>query len=219
MHICINESHFIYLGKLKPHASAGKELVNGAKVFLKVFVEVAPKLASALGIFSAAMGVLEVFTKPSQSDLLKSVNKGLKQLTEDVNNRLKKMEGYVDGRVIELEKRLMSNEYKTLHRYWTDCAQQSNEENSIDCQRHSNRLMFAHLPHFQILAEIFYSRSEASPSYYDVKRLEAGLIPFREYAALHVYTLQVLVSLFKYISSFFYTSKIRGFESLTRIFS
>ena len=161
-------------------------------MFLKIFTETAPKLASSLGIFSAAFGLLEL-AKPSQSDLLRSVNKGFKKLADDVNNRLKKMEGYVDGKVIELEKRLMNREYKTLHRYWVDCVQQSNEKNSIDCMRRGHRFIHAHLPHFQILADNFNSRSRVLPSYYDIKRLEVGLIPFREYAALHLCALQVVV--------------------------
>ena len=107
-------------------------------MFLKIFTETAPKHASSLGIFSAAFGLLEL-AKPSQSDLLRSVNKGFKKLADDVNNRLKKVEGYVDGKVIELEKRLMNREYKTLHRYWVDCVQQSNEKNSIDCMRRGHR--------------------------------------------------------------------------------
>ena len=183
-----------FQGKLAPHTGAATSLVYGAKTFLDVFANSAFPFIAGMGVFNAAMGLLDFHTKPSKSDLLSNVNKAFKSITEDVNNRLKKMEGYVDGRVIELERRLMMNEYRSLYRYWIDCLHEINVHDSVECQRNANRVIYSLLPHFQVLGDLFSSKVKVTPSYYDIKRLEAGLIPFRNYAALHVYALQLLVS-------------------------
>ena len=187
-----------FLGKLSPASALGKELVNGAKTFYKLYEDIAPKLVSGLGIFSASMGVLGSLTKPTPQDLLNIVNKAFKKLTDDINDRLNKMKGYVDGRVIQLETRRINNQLQSLKRHWTNCIQQSSRQNSISCQRSAVGDIHADLPHFMILDEYFDGdKKDQQLEYYDVHRLEAVLIPFRDFATYHIYSLQILVSRLK----------------------
>ena len=184
---------------MSPAAALGKELVNGAKVFFNLYEKVAPKLVSGLGIFAASMGVLGSLTKPTAQDLLNAVNKGFKKLTDDINDRMNKMKGYVDGRIIQQETRIIGNQLQSIKRHWTNCIDQSSRENSIECQRSSIRDMYADLPHFMILDEYFEGfKKEQQLEYFDVHRLEAVLIPFRDFATYHIFSLQMLVSHFRY---------------------
>lgn len=201
-------------GKLSPASALGKELVNGAKTFYKLYENVAPKLVSGLGIFSASMGVLGSLTKPTPQDLLNIVNKAFKKLTDDINDRMNKMQGYVDGRVIQQETRRINNQLQSLKRHWTNCVEQSSRQNSLSCQRSAVGDIHADLPHFMILDEYYDGDKNGQQlEYYDVHRLEAVLIPFRDYASYHIYSLQMLVnelSDFRDRDSLFYRKKYLG---------
>lgn len=187
---------------MSPGSALAKELVDGAKTFYNLYEDIAPKLVSGLGIYSASMGVLGSLTKPTPQDLWNIVNKAFKKLTDDINDRMNKMQGYVDGRVIQQETRRINNQLQGLKRHWTNYIEQSSRKNSITCQRSSIHDIHADLPHLMILDEYFNGGKKGQQlAYFDVHRLEAVLIPFRDFASYHIYSLQMLVSPFYIVFS------------------
>ena len=171
---------------------------NAAKAFLNVFAKTAPKIASSLGVFGAALGVLTEFTKPTAQDLLNEVNKALKKLTDEVNHRLTQMKDYVDTQVIKVEKNLMDSEYKRLFLLWKKCLEEHKKSEADEAQRDANRFIGASQPKFMTLSDKISvydpdNWQQGGPSHHDVKRIEAGLLGFRDFATLHLMVLKGLV--------------------------
>ena len=46
--------------------------------------------------------------KPTPADILRATNKAIAKLTDEVNNRMDGMKGYVDEKVITFEKHLLT---------------------------------------------------------------------------------------------------------------
>merc|ERR1719427_2053558 len=99
------------------------------------FAKIAPALGPCLGIFGVVLGGLADFTKPKPEDILKATNVAIAKLTEEVNNRLEEMKGYVDGKVIDLEKGLIDKEYKSLFILWANCIKEPTADDVNECQR------------------------------------------------------------------------------------
>ena len=118
---------------------------------------------------------------------MNKVNKAFAGMTKDINNRLETMEGYVDGRVIQLEQNLIKNEFAALQRYFISCIREPHEEEVPTCQRFANKKICGVLPKFQKLSDQYKSvRGAKTLNIYDIKRLEASLTSFQDYASLHV---------------------------------
>ena len=177
-------------------ARAGKVLSAVASKIEKV-AKVASKLSAGFGVFASAFGIIEAFTKPTPNEILDKVNKAFAEMAKDVNDRLKKMEGYVDVKIIRAEEDIIRNEFAFLKRYFGSCIRETTEEAARRCQRNANKYIYAELPKFQKLRNQFGSGKKTGISFYDVKRLEAGLISFRDYASLHLYSLQLLVNTYR----------------------
>ena len=171
------------------------------------FLKIAPKLAPALGVFGAALGFVGALTSPTPQDILDEANKAIKELTDAVNDRLDKMKGYVDFKVIEMEKDLINREYRVMSNLFHNCIKEHTEEEVNRCMRDAERMASATSPKFMILdskmktynsishnRQYFEANTDKAPSYYDVKRLEAGIISFKDYANLHLLMLSTLVN-------------------------
>eukprot|EP00794_Sanderia_malayensis_P008847 gene8847-9795_t len=186
-----------------------KALEKGGKVFLSI----APKLAASLGIFGAALGFVSAFTKPSPQDILDQANKAIAQLTKDVNDRLDKMKGYVDTRVITLEKELMTKEYRTMFNFFGSCVKEFSTKDVNKCMRQAEKTTSSSSPKFMVLDASmsqynpyipeksvnrpYFEKNGGAPSYYDTKRIEAGLVTFKDYANLHLMIISTLVNTYK----------------------
>lgn len=175
----------------------------------------APHVAAALGALSVAMGLVVGSVGPQ--DILDKANEAVAALTADVNDRMDKMKDYVDVRVIQLEKGLISSKYKVFFYDWIHCAEERSTEKALNCQQDVERNLKSARFEFEILHEKQesmdpngpsrfrythqflkeYASQYKSPSHYDVKRLEADLIPFRNFASLHLMVLQTLATIFK----------------------
>ena len=177
-------------------AGAGRALAAVAAT-IENTAKIASKLSAGFGVFAAAFGIIESFTKPTPNQILEKVNKAFAEMAKDVNDRLKKMEGYVDGKVIRAEEGIIKNEFAYLKRYFGSCIRETTEAAARRCQQNANKNIYAELPKFQKLRNHFRSGRKAGISFYDVKRLEAGLISFRDYASLHLYSLQLLVNTYR----------------------
>ena len=183
-----------------------KSFAKGGKAFLKL----APKLAPALGVFGVALGFVADFTKPSPQDILNQANKAIAKLTTEVNDRLVKMEGYVDFRVINLEKDLVNREYRSLFNLFGSCINEATKDKVNECMRDAVKKAASDSPKYMILDTKmgvytnykhdrgYYDKYPSkAPSYYDVKRLEAGIISFRDYANLHLLMIATLLNTYK----------------------
>ena len=175
----------------------------------------APHVAAALGAISVAMGLGTNSIGPQ--DILDKANEAVAALTADVNDRMDKMKDYVDYRVIQLEKDLVSSKYKTFFYQWIHCAEERSVEKGLECQKEVERDLKSARFEFEFLHENQqsmdpngpyryrythqflkeYASQYKSPSHYEVKRLEAALIAFRNFASLHLMVLQTLAANFK----------------------
>jgi len=172
---------------------AGKKLGKAAAItmhamkFSAKLMKAVPMLGPALGVFSAVMGVLN--PAPSPQDILDSVNKAVTELTDEVNKKLDQMEGYVDSKVAKAEKDLISAEYASAFRLWSQCIEEPTEEKANECQRDAVRTLVASRPKFTPLA----GEMEGHVDFEKVRKLEAYMLAFRDYANLVIMELTPLV--------------------------
>jgi len=83
-----------------------------------------------------------------------------------------------------------------LKRYLTSCLTETTDGEVRTCQRLANKMIYAELPKFQKLRKIFGAGKEVS-DFYSIRRLEATLLLFRDYASLHLFSLQTLVNSYR----------------------
>ena len=195
-------------------AAAGLGEVAGAIDSLRIggnfLLKIAPKLAPALGAFGFVFGFIADLSKPSPQDIIDQTNKAIAKLTKEVNDRLEKMKGYVDHRVITLERDLINREYKVLFNLFAGCIKEATKNNVNRCMRNAERTTAASAPKFMILASKMgiYSENHKSrayydkypskaPSYYNIKRMEAGILSFRDYANIHLLMISTLLETYK----------------------
>ena len=200
---------------------AGKQGTEFAKIALEVtekflkagsaLASAAPAIGTALSVLGAALGFISDSLKPGPQDILDQVNKALNELTTEVNDRLAKMKGYVDYKVIELEKRITVKQYRTLFNLYTGCIEGTiSRDEILRCVRRAEKQIKASFPKFMILDKrmkglkplkknrsYFTKNKSAAPSYDDVKRIEAGIISFRNYANLHLIVIGSLINSYK----------------------
>ncbi|XP_032227689.2 uncharacterized protein LOC116611456 [Nematostella vectensis] len=182
-------------GIIGQSTGAGRALSTVATLVEKT-AKVAKVLSAGFGVFAAAFSILSSFSKPTPNEILKRVDKAFEKLTKDMNNRLKTMEGYVDGKIIQQEQRTVNDEFASLKRYLENCLHETTEPSVRRCQRNSVRDIDAAWPKFEKLKSQFNSNSKKI-SMNDIKRLEAALIPFRDFASLHLFALQLLINSYK----------------------
>jgi len=152
----------------------------------------APMLGPALGVFSAMTGFIN--PAPTAQDILNSVNTAVGKLTSEVNRKLDQMKGYVDSKIAKLEKDLIRGEYETNFRLWAACINEPSEEHVNECQRDAVKLLTAAQGKFTPLAyEVKNRKAGAKVSFENVRKLEAYMLAFRDYANLVVMSLTPLL--------------------------
>ena len=169
-----------------------------ASMLLKGFGKlgnIAPKLGPALGLFGVGFSVIKSFTDPSPQDILDEVNKAVGKLTEEMNNRLDEMKGYVGKKVIDLEKDLIRREYMTMFRFWSNCLKEVTKEEIDECQEDAAKMIMAARPKFALFSDVV--QADKMPSTDDVKRIEASLGTFRDYVLLNFLCLSTLAATYK----------------------
>lgn len=182
-----------------------------------------PHVAAALGLFAVAMGLTS--NKPSPQDILDRAYKSVELLTEEVNERIKQLQDYADVKDLQLEKRLMERNYRELFDKWFDCAKLRPGQDEAECQGDSEAALRNARFHFQPLQPLFDDKLWDGSQKYDpnrdkrfadwqyiarkngngywapthgqVKQLEIGLIPFRDYATLHLIVLETLAGTYQ----------------------
>jgi len=169
-----------------------------ATMLLKGFgklANIAPKLGPALGLFGVGFSMVKSFTDPSPQDILDEVNKAVGKLTEEMNNRLDEMKAYVGKKVIDLEKDLISREYKALFRFWSNCLKEVTKEEADECQEDAAKKIMGARPKFALFSDVV--QADKMPSTDDVKRIEASLGTFRDYVLLNLLCLSTLTATYK----------------------
>lgn len=191
-------------------------------------LKAAPQMTAAIGCVTVALGFLN--KSPSPQDILNKVTESVNMLTEEVNVMMDQMKDYADVRDLQLEKRLMNNEYKQLFDQWVQCSRKFTQEESENCQKAVEDQIRSSRYHFQPLHDKFgqkfngklvynpnfnYRKSAGTwqwmnkhcgvkeyagaecLSHYEAKRLEIGIIAFRDYATLHLLALKTLEASYK----------------------
>ncbi|XP_031561476.1 uncharacterized protein LOC116297393 [Actinia tenebrosa] len=174
-----------------------------------------------------AVGSGYVSSSPSPTDVLDKAFKSVELLTEEVNERMSQLQDYIDVQTLQLERLIMTRNYKELFDKWSRCANHRPGRDPNQCQEDAEEDIVSARFHFQPLQELleekqssgkqkydphFYFRYIATwqwmkeyegkgyfwaPTYDEVKKLEIGLIPFRDYATLHLVALEALANSYK----------------------
>merc|ERR1711910_58477 len=179
------------LGPASQASTLAMHSLNTAKAVLGVFEKVAPTLGPVLGVFGAATGIFKSLTEVKPKDILDAANTAMGTLTKDINDKIERMQGYVDSRVITLEKNLIQREYQVAFNLWTGCAQEATVELSNECQREAFATLSANRPKFAVFAQKLGSNAPLTG--FEARELEAYLVPFRDYAYLILMMLKPLV--------------------------
>lgn len=167
--------------------------VNALKAFEKVsktFMALAPKLASSLGVFGAALGMITEFTKPSAQDIINACNKAINKLTEEVNARFTDMKDYVAQEILKSVIERVDVEYKHMFTMWSQCIDEHSTERIIECQEDSARYIRSGYGKFLLFKDDFAMKKIPTGS--EVKKMELTFLPFREYVILDVMQIQTL---------------------------
>jgi len=164
------------MGKL----GKGASIAMHAMKFSASLMKAVPMLGPALGVFSAVSGMLN--PAPSAQDILDQANTAIAQLTDEVNKKIKGMEGYVDSKVAKLEKELVDNNYQSSFRLWAQCIENPTEEEANECQRDAVKHAVAIRPKFTPEA----GKLTGDVDFDTVRKLEAYMLAFRDYANLVV---------------------------------
>lgn len=182
------------VGDAKSMADLTSPAISAINEFKDEFSKVAPKLGACLGVFGALTGALMDIGKPGPQDILNSVNTAIEDLTNAMNSKLKQMEGYVDTQVINSEILKVKNNYRASFTLWKNCMREYSAEKATECQMDAVKVLVAQRPKF-------------TPSDLDVegmkkldsinrRRVEAGLVLFRDYANLVIMELTPLIEQF-----------------------
>ena len=180
-------------GKSSMSANLLMHSVNAGKTFttvteksmkaVKFLVNLAPKLASTLGIFGAVFAFASDATKPSAQQIIDSTNVAFENLTVEMNNRINQLQGYIDSRVIKLEKAMVTRELKVMQNIWLNCADELIDTDTInECQRDAARFIRANKPKFLLFGD--KKTANKTLDSYTIRRAEASLFAFREFANL-----------------------------------
>ena len=159
---------------------------------LKQLSSIAPKLGNAVGLFGIGLGIVQAFVDPSPQDVLDKANEAIAKLTNEMNDRLDEMKGYVDDRTLNLEKDLIDREYKSLFKLWGNCLKEVRKAQVDECQEDATKDIVAARPKFAVFSDRVINNQVLSV--YEVKRLEANLITFRDYVALSLASLSAITA-------------------------
>lgn len=215
--------HTTVLEDVLEHFGNGAQVGQGVIELMVRTSKRSPHVAAALGLFAVAMELSS--SKPSPQEILDRAYKSVKLLTEEVNGRIKQLQDYADIKDLQLEKRLMERNYKELFDKWFDCQKLRPGQDEAQCQGNVEGDIRNARFHFQPLQSLFdaklwdgsqkYDPSRDkhladwqyiarknghnywAPTHDQVKQLEIGLIPFRDYATLHLIVLETLASTYK----------------------
>jgi len=132
--------------------------------------------------------------KPKLGDVMKSVNTAIQDLTDSMNQRLSQMEGYCDTQIINLQKKLIHNNYRASFTLWSNCIKEYNAEEANKCQMDAIKSLVAQRPKFAPSDSTVMAGKPLSSM--DRRTVEASLILFRDYANLVIMELTPLINKF-----------------------
>jgi len=187
------------LGPVSQASTLAMHSLNTIKAITGAFEKIAPTLGPMLGVFGAATGIFKSLTEPKPKDILNACNAAMGTLTKDMNDKIERMEGYVDSQIITVEKNLIQREYQTCFNLWTACVDEASPELSNECQREAYATLSAKRPKFAVFASKIMGKTALSG--FEARELEAYLVPFRDYANLVLMMLKPLVETYSKVNT------------------
>jgi len=154
---------------------------------------VAGPMGTVLGVFAAVTGAINDQAKLKPAEVATATNNAIAELTLRMNNKLLKMESYVNSQIIHLEQRLIERQYKGDFRLWVLCATQATAELSKECQRDAFHTLNGHRPMFAILREQIMNNNKYKLTGLQTRELEVYLPVFRDYVNLEIMELVPLI--------------------------
>jgi len=188
------------LGPTSQASTLAMHSLNTIKAVTGAFEKIAPTLGPMLGVFGAVTGIFKTLTEPKPQDILNAVNGAMGTLTKDMNDKIERMEGYVDSQIITVEKNLIQREYQTCFNLWTSCVDEASVELSNECQREAYATLSARRPKFAVFASKVLTKG-AVVTGFEARELEAYLVPFRDYANLVLMMLKPLVQTYAKVNT------------------
>jgi len=168
---------------------------NAASKYAKRFAAVAPKLSAGMGVFGAVFGIISSQTTPDASDAVDAANRAIGKLTYEVNMRLDRMKHYVNKEIIKLVRDDLEKQFKEMTAHWNLCLKEKTKEATNDCMRRSFNKLQAKEAHFLQYSDKMNHNQK--PTVDEVRKIEASLESFRDYAFFVVYELEILIQTFK----------------------
>jgi len=180
------------LGGLVEASHVSSATANAVGEFVEKYAKVAPKLGASLGLFGAAFGFLDSVGKPSISDVMKSVNTAIQDLTDEMNEKLDQMMGYVDTRVINSERDTLQKQYRASFEFWKNCIREFTPAEADECQMDAAKLLVSSRALYTTSPDKVLAKKTLSS--YERRQLEANLVLFRDYANLVILELTPLIA-------------------------
>ena len=180
-------------GNAKANEIAGQaiEILDKIKDISSVHPAVDRGVA-ALGLIHqlAAGGTQE---EPTVEDLREATEEAFVKMTERTNKALYEMKDYVDNEFLKLEQGLMKKEYHTLYQGWINCDDYVRTSDIDRCLKNQIDDIRKEKPKFLMFQQEMKSNSW-EPTVKELKKLQAGMFVFRDYAQLVLMVLQTMVN-------------------------
>jgi len=110
--------------------------VVGSALDLTVFTtkveKFAAKLSAALGVWGSIVGGF-LYQEPTTANIIDGMNEAFDRLTEQINDQFYNMEEYVKQEILELEKKLMNNQYRSYVKQLNLCLEKLDRALFINC--------------------------------------------------------------------------------------
>jgi len=161
-----------------------------AAVASKTVAAVAPTLGPVLGIFGALFGAITSGMELTPEEVAQATDRAMAKLTNDINNNLDKLQGYVDSTIVTTEKNLITREYMTAFRMWSSCVVEPSKERSNECQRDAYRYLSASRPKYAVFSQEVQANTLTG---LQTREVEVYLLLYRDYVNLLIMELKPLI--------------------------
>lgn len=124
-----------------------------------------PQLALTFGAIAIALGIAQ--SEPSPQDILDRAHESIQFLANDVNERLNQLQDYADVKDLQLQREVMTRNYKELFDQWQECLTYQTKTEADKCQERVEGAVESARYQFQPLQSIYEEKDCDDKPLYD----------------------------------------------------